>query len=132
MLQATLNSPATRSTSPEIKDENFRIQFAPETQTVIFQGELQFCGITAYAPVIALLDIAIHQTVSTLCLDLRDLKFLNSSGIYMLLRFVLKVRNQRKIQLVVKGSNQVSWQSQSLPSLKQIMPQLDLHIDASQ
>lgn len=131
MLQAILNKPAPRSASPEIKDENFRIQFAPETQTVIFQGELQLCGLAAYTPVIALLDTAVHQTVSTLCLDLRDLKFLNSSGIYMLLRFVLKVRNQSKIRLVVKGSNQVSWQGRSLPSLKQIMPQLDLHIDSS-
>lgn len=139
MLQAILNNPATSTTSAasleeaahEIKAESFQIQFTPRTQTVIFQGELQLCGMTAYAPIIALLDTAIHQTSSTLSLNLHNLKFLNSSGIYMLLRFVLKVRNQRKIRLVVQGSHQVSWQSRSLPSLKQIMPQLDLHIDSS-
>lgn len=109
----------------EIQDENFSIQYLPNMHTVTFQGELQHLGMAAYAPVIALLDRVIHQAPSMLCLDLRNLTFLNSSGICMLLQFVLKVRNQRNIQLVVKSSSQVSWH-RSLHSLQKVMPDLDL------
>ncbi|NJN86638.1 MAG: hypothetical protein HC881_10400 [Leptolyngbyaceae cyanobacterium SL_7_1] len=95
-------------------------------QTIRIRGELQLCGMDAYAAVVALLDDTICQNPSRLCLDLRELKFLNSSGIHMLLRFVLKVRNQGKIQLVVTGSEQIFWQGRSLRSFQQIMPQLNL------
>ncbi|NJN86999.1 MAG: hypothetical protein HC881_12770 [Leptolyngbyaceae cyanobacterium SL_7_1] len=127
-----MNCPITIMTSSDpfaIKDPDYSVQYDPKTQTVTFQGELQLSGMDDYAPIIMLLDDAVEQESSLLKLDLRGLKFLNSSGINMLLRLVIKVRDRTNLQLVVQGSEKVSWQSRSLKTLKRLMPGLELQME---
>jgi hypothetical protein len=119
----------TSSELLEIKDPDYSVQYNTKTQTVTFRGELQLSGMDDYTPIIALLDDAIAQEPPTLTLDLRGLEFLNSSGINMLLRLVIKVRDRSHMQLVVQGSEKVSWQSRSLQTLKRLMPRLDLQLE---
>lgn len=119
----------TSSDPFEIKDQDYSVQYDPKTQTVTFQGELQLSGMDDYTPIIALLDDAVAQEPLALTLDLRGLEFLNSSGINMLLRLVIKVRDQTTMQLIVQGSEKVSWQSRSLQTLKRLMPRLDLRLE---
>lgn len=119
----------TSSELLEIKDPDYSVQYDPKTQTVTFQGELQLSGMDDYTPIIALLDETIAQEPPTLTLDLRELEFLNSSGINMLLRLVIKVRDRTQMQLVVQGAEKVSWQSRSLQTLKRLMPRLDLRLE---
>ena len=121
---------AMTSSDPfEIKDPDYSVQYDPKTQTVTFRGELQLSGMDDYTPIITLLDDAIAQEPATLTLDLRELEFLNSSGINMLLRLVIKVRDRTQMQLMVQGAEKVSWQSRSLQTLKRLMPRLDLRLE---
>jgi hypothetical protein len=62
----------------------------------------------------------------TLTIDLQALTFLNSSGINMLSKFVIKVRQQPGTRMVIVGSQMVPWQGKSLKNLQRLMPVLDL------
>lgn len=119
----------TSSAPFEIQAQDYNVEYNPDTQTVTFRGELQLNGMDEYAPIIALLDDAVEREPSTLKLDLRELEFLNSSGINMLLRLTIKVRDRTNINFIVLGSEQVSWQSRSLNTLKRLMPRLELELE---
>lgn len=62
-------------------------------------------------------------------INLKDLGFLNSSGISMLSKFVLSLRKKKGIQLIVLGSNDMPWQGKSLKNLEKLLPGLKLEID---
>lgn len=118
----------TESAELEVKNDDYHVRYHPETQTVTFQGELQLNGMDEYAPIVTLLDEVVNQEPSVLTLDLRQLEFLNSSGVNVLLSLVIKVRNKKTIQLVVEGSEAVSWQSRSLNNIRRLMPTAQLNI----
>lgn len=73
-----------------------------------------------------LLDQLIDKQPQIITLDLRKLESLNSSGINILSRFVIKVRQQKTIQIVVQGSQAIPWQGRSLKNLQRLMPSLQL------
>lgn len=110
----------------EIKEKDFHVWYDIETQTVTCLGTLRLAGMEEYAPIIELLDHVVQQRPSALNLDLTRLSFLNSSGINAISKFVIKLRKHTETHLTVKGSNDISWQSKSLPNLKRLMPNLDL------
>ncbi|WP_292708811.1 MULTISPECIES: STAS domain-containing protein [unclassified Nostoc] len=113
----------------EIKDKGYSVHYDLEAQTVIFQGELLLSDMDSYAPIMSLLDNIVAQEPPVLTLDLRGLEFLNSSGINMLFRLVIKVREKENIQLVIRGASRVSWQSKSLVNLQRLMPTVQLNLE---
>lgn len=119
----------TSPTALTIKEDDYSVHYDLDSHTVVFAGELQLSGMDDYASIMTLLDDVVQQEPATLTLDLRQLEFLNSSGINMLLRLVIKVREKTGMQLIVKGSDRISWQSRSLQNLKRLMPALELQIE---
>jgi hypothetical protein len=113
----------------EIKKEDYSIEYEPETATVICQGSLRLSGMDEYAPIVQLLNDAIDEQPPQLALNLRELDFLNSSGINVLSKFVIKVRQNGKINLVVRGSKNIPWQGKSLKNLQRLMPSLQLEFE---
>jgi hypothetical protein len=113
----------------EIKKEDYSIEYEPETATVICQGSLRLSGMDEYAPIVQLLNDAIDEQPPQLALNLRELDFLNSSGINVLSKFVIKVRQNGKINLVVRGSKNIPWQGKSLKNLQRLMPSLQLELE---
>jgi len=81
---------------------------------------------TEYAPIVALLNELADTVPPTVTLDVRKLKFLNSSGINALSKFVIKVRKNEKTAMFVKGSKHIAWQKKSLKNLQRLMPNLEL------
>lgn len=118
----------TESAELEVKDSEYCVRYHPETKTVTFQGELQLSGMDEYAPIMTLLDEVVNQEPPVLTLDLRELEFLNSSGVNVLLSLVIKVRDRQTMQLIVEGSENISWQSRSLNNIKRLMPTAQLNI----
>lgn len=110
-----------------IHDENYRVSYDEAANTVEFQGSLRLNGMTEYAPIFALLNRAGAERSQPLTLDLRKLEFLNSSGIAMLSKFVIGLRNG-DAHLVVIGSGTIPWQGKSLTNLVRLMPALKLEI----
>jgi hypothetical protein len=112
----------------EIKNEGYRVRYEEETATVIFQGSLRLNGMQEYAPIIQLLDDVIESGVTAITLDLQQLNFLNSSGINVLSKFVIKVRQKKNIQLTIKASKTIPWQGKSLKNLQRLLPGLTLEV----
>jgi hypothetical protein len=86
-------------------------------------------GTEEYAPIVQLLNNLADKEPPTLTLNLRQLEFLNSSGINIISKFVIKVRQKGNIQMVVKASKSIPWQGKSLKNLQRLMPSLQLELE---
>jgi hypothetical protein len=110
----------------EIKTDDYSVGYEATSQTVTFSGSLRLSGLDEYAPIVKLLDEVAEEDNGAIALDLENLKFLNSSGINVLSKFVIKVRQNANTSMVVKGSKTIPWQSKSLKNLQRLMPTLVL------
>lgn len=99
------------------------------TQTVACQGSLRLSGMAEYEPIVNLLSSVAETDTDNVVLDLTGLDFLNSSGISMLSKFVIKVRHRKTVTMSVRGSRTIPWQGKSLKNLQRLMPNLDLQWD---
>ncbi|MBD2740715.1 hypothetical protein [Coleofasciculus sp. FACHB-1120] len=113
----------------EIKTEDYSIWYDSVTETANFQGSLRLSGMEEYAPIVKLLNDLVDSEPPTITLNLRELEFLNSSGINVLSKFVINVRQKEKIQMIVQGSKNIPWQSKSLKNLQRLMPSLHLEFE---
>ena len=117
----------------KIQNSDFTVYFEESEQTVVLMGSLRLNAAPEYEPISQLMTHALEKLVSngkpTMVLDVRDLKFLNSSGINLLYQFVLKVRKQGGIGLKVLGSSSNAWQTKSLGNMTKFMPTLQLEIN---
>jgi hypothetical protein len=113
----------------EVKSDDYKVLYEPDSATVSFEGEISLGGSADYAPIVKLLDNAAAGDVKTITLNVKELKFLNSSGISMLSKFVLGMKKKKNIQLVVLGSKQMPWQGKSLKNLEKLLPGLKLVIE---
>ena len=113
----------------EIKGEDYSVQYDPDSVIFHFIGELSLGGSADYAPIAKLLEDVAIQAPSTITLNLKKLEFLNSSGISMLSKFAISVRKKKTIQVLVLGSNDISWQEKSLKNLEKLLPSLKLKLE---
>ena len=109
-----------------IQTDDYKVEYNPATATVICQGFLQLASMKDYAPITALLDQATEAASQKIILDLKELKLLNSCGINMISKFVIRVRKKQKIHMVVQGSAEHEWQEKTLINLQRLMPNLQL------
>ncbi len=113
----------------EIKTDDYSVWYEPESSTAFFQGFLRLDGMVEYQPIMDLLLSAVEQS-SRFNVNLKELEFLNSSGISMLSMFVVRVRDRGNTQLVLQGSEKVLWQTKSLKNLQRLMPSLTLEFSS--
>lgn len=110
----------------EIKTDDYKIWYEPDSSTMFLRGFLRLDGMEAYKPVMDLMLSALEQASGSFTLNLSELEFLNSSGISMLSMFVVKVRQKGDVQMALQGSEKVLWQTKSLKNLQRLMPDLTL------
>lgn len=97
-------------------------------ETIHFEGTMRLSGTEAYAPIQALMAEVLSSAKTGITLDLTGLEFLNSSGINLLAKFAIDVRNQQTMALTVLGASRIPWQPKSLPNLKRLFPATVLQI----
>jgi len=119
----------TTAKTMEINTKDYSIQYDRATETVTCCGSFRLSQMEEYAPIVQLLNDLADREPKTITLDLRQLEFLNSFGINIVSKFVIKVRQQKNIQIVVKGSNRIPWQGKSLKNLQRLMPSLQLELE---
>jgi len=112
----------------EIKGEGYGVSYDPSTHTVTFQGVMRLHG-NDYNDIVKLLQDIVDEKPATAKLDLRQLTFLNSSGINHLFKFAVKLRNQTPTELVVLGSSAIPWQKKSLKNLRTLNRKAELTWD---
>jgi len=113
----------------EIKTDDYSVRYDEATATISCAGSLRLSGMEEYAPILEMLNNAAEQQAEQLNLDLRNLEFLNSSGINVLSKFVIHVRQRKSPQINVKGSTKIPWQSKSLKNLQRLLPTLELSFE---
>lgn len=113
----------------EINTKDYSILYDSVTETVTCCGSFRLSQMEEYAPIVQLLNEVADGEPKIITLDLRKLEFLNSSGINIISKFVIKVRQQKNIQIAVKGSKQIPWQGKSLKNLQRLMPTLSLELE---
>ena len=113
----------------EIITDSYSIIYDETSHNIIFDGSLRLNGGSEYASIFELLDSIVRKEPEKIVLDLRKLKFLNSSGIGILSQFVIDVRKRKNIQMVVIGAKQNPWQGKSLKNLQRLMPSLKLEFE---
>ena len=111
-----------------IHGESFEIQLEEENSNVLFKGALRLCGTEDYAPILDMLKETLISPTTPIVLDLRQLDFLNSSGITMLSRFVMEARGHEGIDIQVLASEAVPWHARSLKNLQRLMPRLSIRL----
>jgi len=107
--------------------ESFEVQLDEDNSTVLFKGALRLCGTEDYAPILDLLKETLISS-RPIVLDLRELDFLNSSGITMLSRFVIEARDHAGIDVQFLASESVPWHARSLKNLQRLMPSLSIRL----
>jgi hypothetical protein len=113
----------------EVKGDSYRVVYNSATNTVSFEGMLRLQGSAEYAPISELLDKVARAVPEVVMLDLCELRFLNSAGIELLMRFALKMRKQATRQVVIRGAASIPWQGRSLPNFKRLMPEVELILE---
>lgn len=109
-----------------VSGDNYTVEWDAETRAAHLKGILRLNGLEEYGPIARFLSAAVPE--GKMVLDLRNLEFLNSSGIAMLSKFVIEMRNRKVVDLTVLGSKSVSWQGKSLANLSKLMPALHMEI----
>ena len=110
----------------EVLGDDYKVWDDQSNQCIYCQGSLRLAGTEEYTPIIKVLDHAIEQLPQKITLNLCQLEFLNSSGINVLSKFVINVRQKEKISITVQGSETIPWQGKSIKNLQRLMPALKL------
>lgn len=104
----------------QIKGQGYLVTYHPATATITCKGAFRLRR-NEYAPIVRLLNGIAALKPPLIILDLRELQFLNSSGVSVLSKFVIIVRKLKATQMVVLGNRQISWQSRSLRNFQKLM-----------
>jgi hypothetical protein len=110
-----------------IHQDDYQVTYDPATGTVVCAGNFRLRG-PEYDEIMTVLNEAADAGHQTLRLDVTALEFLNSSGINTLSKFVLRMRQQKGSQLLVKGSDRYPWQKKSLSNLQRLLPAMQLEL----
>ena len=109
-----------------IKGDAYHVTYDPETATAVFQGSVRLLGVKDYETVKQLMDDIVTAAPETLTLDLRQLRFLNSLGTYLLMGFILKMRDNTSSHVIVHGLAGTHWQERAFGDLERLMPSIEL------
>lgn len=113
----------------EITQDDYQVSYDEANAVVTCRGSFRLHGGEEYQPILDVLIAAADSKSEKLTLDVRELQFLNSSGINTLSKFVLRVRKNQVSQILIQGSAQFPWQAKSLKNFQRLLPGLQLEID---
>lgn len=112
----------------DIVSDDYAVHYNSETKTILCSGSFRLTG-SEYAAITDILNSAADQKPDVLNLDLTGLKFLNSSGINTLSKFIIRLRKYNASQVNVKGNSEFAWQKKSLANFQKLLPGLKLEFD---
>ncbi len=109
----------------EFTHNDARMWYDADTRTIFLEGTFRL-NMDQYEGMTKVFNDVLAQKPDRLKLDLTGLEFLNSSGINVIAKFVIAVRNGNEVALTVCGNRGIPWQGKSLPNLKKLHPAVDL------
>jgi hypothetical protein len=111
-----------------IQTEDYQVTINSDNDRIKFVGELRL-QTKDYLPITELLNQVAIQKPPTITLDLLELRKFNSSGINMLTKFLLHLRNQSWSAVVIKGNQAIIWQRKYLRNLHRLMRGIEFNLE---
>jgi hypothetical protein len=103
-----------------IETVEYKVLYDPVAQKIAWSGVVRLRE-EEYQLIAELLEKAANSQAEEITVDLRELSFLNSGGINILSRFLLKVRNHQTSNLTILANQAHAWQRKSLRNLQRLM-----------
>lgn len=114
-----------------ISEEDYSVKYDENDGVIECTGSFRLRGSEEYKPILDLLVSVADATPEQLTLDVRELKFLNSSGINTLSKFIIQVRKHKATQVRILGTVKSPWQGKSLKNFQRLLPTLELVIEGA-
>ena len=113
-----------------VKGDEYSVEYNDGTQSVNFVGTIRLQTTEEYEPITKLLHNAHNMAdpAQAVTLDFRQLRFLNSSGINIISRFVIAARKENRVNLTVLGNQDIYWQQKSLTNLQRLWSKVQIKI----
>ena len=113
----------------DITHDDYQVTYDDASAIITCQGSFRLRGGAEYKPILDVFISAADAKPDTLTLDVRNLEFLNSSGINTLSKFILQVRKHKASKVIIKGSSAYPWQQKSLSNFQKLLPTLHIEIE---
>jgi hypothetical protein len=108
----------------EIAGDRYRIVYDPAASAVAFQGILR--SEDRFPLNKQLIDAVAAKVPKQVTLDVRQLEFLNSSGVVLLFKFIADLHDLIGSQIIIRGSTRYPWQVRWLRDMSKFIPELRL------
>ncbi len=105
------------------------LKFDKQNSILIMQGSMRLANLTEYDKVLKFLNEITNMVSDVLTVDMKNLTFLNSSGITTLSMYILGIKKIGKPKIIVLGSNKVSWQDKSLNNFHKLWADVTITIE---
>ena len=114
----------------EVVGKKYSVRYDVEDAIISCSGIFDLRGKEGYQAIVDLFEEIINLQPAIITLDVRQLEFLNSSGITAIgSGLVIKVRNKNQSRLVIRCSSRYPWQQRSMKGIAKLMPGIELKFD---
>ncbi len=97
----------------------YAVRVSRDFSKISFSGTLRLQGRQEYERIYRMLRYAAGKSGESLEIDLRELQFLNSSGISTFSLFIIEMRDLGK-KILITGNRMIAWQSKSLANFRRL------------
>lgn len=104
------------------------INYNESESIMVFEGSMRLPNMKEYSIISEFLKEASDTSSDQLTLDLKELEFLNSSGITTLSLFVLNCKKAGNPHITVVGNTSIPWQEKSLSNFKKLWKDVEIII----
>lgn len=113
-----------------VTGENYEVIYDSSISTIICKGSMDLRGKDGYMQVAELFEKVIEKNPANITLDIRNLKYLNSSGITTIgAGLVIKARKKGVSRFVIHSTKNHAWQARSMKGIVKLMPGMELKFD---
>ncbi len=103
------------------------LEYFPEATLIKIKGSMRLANLTEYAKVQEYLT-NIAKLTEQLTIDMKELTFLNSSGITTISMFILNTKKIGKPTIKVFGAKNISWQEKSLGNFHKLWNEVVIEV----
>jgi hypothetical protein len=110
----------------KLEGRTYTITYNNTTATVSFQGVLRLQSTDEGKSITDFLNRVAALEPKTIQLDFEQLQLMNSTGLSILTKFLLKMRGQDATQVILRASKDHFWQQDLIKGLQRFLPGSEL------
>ena len=104
----------------------YTVSYDEVTVTAIFEGVLRLQNVEEGEPITLLLNELAATAPDVINLDFVQLQLMNSTGLSILIKFMVVMREQNTSKVILRASEKHFWQQDLIRGLQQFMPGSEL------